>query len=106
MQCSAAPAPTEDGTVIVLDNRFVCTDRLRLPLDAASLRSDLTGPGSPWRQIDVVAETGSTNADLLARVRAGANVENQTTWSQTAKKVQADPLTRKPVIGARSPSCV
>ncbi|OBI72190.1 biotin--[acetyl-CoA-carboxylase] ligase [Mycobacterium sp. E740] len=49
-------------------------DPLRLPLDVASLRTGLTGAGSAWRRIDVVAETGSTNADLLARASAGADV--------------------------------
>ncbi len=29
----------------------------------------------PWRRIDVVAETGSTNADLLARAAAGEDID-------------------------------
>jgi BirA family transcriptional regulator, biotin operon repressor / biotin---[acetyl-CoA-carboxylase] ligase len=42
------------------------------PLDAAALAGLLaSGPGL-WRGVTVVAETGSTNADLLARARAGA----------------------------------
>ena len=45
------------------------------PLDAAALRDGLVGPGMPWRQLDVVAETGSTNADLLARAEAGAAID-------------------------------
>lgn len=45
------------------------------PLDAATLRDGLVGPGMPWRQLDVVAETGSTNADLLARAEAGADID-------------------------------
>jgi BirA family transcriptional regulator, biotin operon repressor / biotin---[acetyl-CoA-carboxylase] ligase len=45
------------------------------PLDAAALRDGLVGPGMPWRQLDVVAETGSTNADLLARAEAGADID-------------------------------
>jgi BirA family transcriptional regulator, biotin operon repressor / biotin---[acetyl-CoA-carboxylase] ligase len=50
-------------------------DRLRPPLDAASLRDGLTGPGLPWRRLDVVAATGSTNADLLARAAAGEDID-------------------------------
>jgi BirA family transcriptional regulator, biotin operon repressor / biotin---[acetyl-CoA-carboxylase] ligase len=50
-------------------------DSLRAPLDAAALRDGLVGPGLPWRQLDVVAETGSTNADLLARAEAGDDID-------------------------------
>jgi len=46
----------------------------RPPLDATALRDGLAGPGLPWRALDVVAETGSTNADLLARATAGADI--------------------------------
>ncbi|RAV00441.1 biotin--[acetyl-CoA-carboxylase] ligase [Mycolicibacter senuensis] len=45
------------------------------PLDANVLRDGLTGPGRPWRALDVVAETGSTNADLLARSAAGEDID-------------------------------
>ncbi len=38
------------------------------------LRDGLVGPGLPWRQLDVVDETGSTNADLLARNTAGVDI--------------------------------
>lgn len=41
------------------------------PLDEAALRAALIRPGGVWRRLDVVAETGSTNADLAARVRGG-----------------------------------
>jgi BirA family biotin operon repressor/biotin-[acetyl-CoA-carboxylase] ligase len=41
------------------------------PLDADRLRSDLVSPGGLWQRLDVVAETGSTNADLAQRARAG-----------------------------------
>jgi BirA family biotin operon repressor/biotin-[acetyl-CoA-carboxylase] ligase len=41
-------------------------------LDAARLTAALVRPGSLWRQVQVVAETGSTNADLLAASAAGA----------------------------------
>ena len=50
-------------------------DSLGTPLDAAALRDGLVGPGMPWRQLDVVEETGSTNADLLARAEAGADID-------------------------------
>lgn len=41
------------------------------PIDAEALRQRLVGAGRYWRRVDVVAETGSTNADLIARARAG-----------------------------------
>lgn len=46
-------------------------DRLGLPLDAEALRAEVTD----WRHLDVVAQTGSTNADLLARAASGADVD-------------------------------
>jgi BirA family biotin operon repressor/biotin-[acetyl-CoA-carboxylase] ligase len=46
-------------------------DTLRAPLIAKSLRYGL---GSPWRHLEVVDETGSTNADLIARAAAGENI--------------------------------
>lgn len=48
---------------------------LRPPLDAAALRDGLVGPGMPWRRLDVVTETGSTNADLLDRSAAGEAID-------------------------------
>jgi BirA family biotin operon repressor/biotin-[acetyl-CoA-carboxylase] ligase len=50
----------------------VGTDRTRPALDADHLRSGLTAP--PWTRLDVVEETGSTNADLLARSAAGEDI--------------------------------
>ncbi|MGH3070502.1 MAG: biotin--[acetyl-CoA-carboxylase] ligase [Streptosporangiaceae bacterium] len=44
----------------------------RPPLDTAALSARLVRPGGLWRDIRVVSETGSTNADLLAQARAGA----------------------------------
>jgi BirA family biotin operon repressor/biotin-[acetyl-CoA-carboxylase] ligase len=44
----------------------------RPPLDAAALGARLIRPGGLWRDIRVVSETGSTNADLLAQAQAGA----------------------------------
>src|SRR6516162_2085833 len=49
-------------------------DELRPPLDEAALRAALIGAGLGWRQLDVVAQTGSTNADLLARAASGTDV--------------------------------
>lgn len=46
----------------------------RAPLDAADLRVGTVGVGMPWRQLDVVDETGSTNADLIMRANAGADI--------------------------------
>ena len=42
------------------------------PLDLAGLRAALLAPAGPVARLDVVARTGSTNADLLAAARAGA----------------------------------
>jgi BirA family transcriptional regulator, biotin operon repressor / biotin---[acetyl-CoA-carboxylase] ligase len=47
----------------------------RPPLDAADLRHAVLVPGSVWRTLDVVAETGSTNADLIARARQGEDID-------------------------------
>lgn len=75
-------------------------DLLRAPLDAAALRSELLGTGLGWRQLDVVEQTGSTNADLAARAAEGLDIdgsvllaEHQTTgrgrhgreWSATPR---------------------
>jgi BirA family biotin operon repressor/biotin-[acetyl-CoA-carboxylase] ligase len=49
-------------------------DHLRAPLDATALRAELIGTGLGWRKLDVVEETGSTNADLLARAAAGTDI--------------------------------
>ncbi len=46
-------------------------DLSRPPLRAEPLRRALVGGGGPWTSLDVVAATGSTNADLAARARAG-----------------------------------
>ncbi|KUI19211.1 biotin--acetyl-CoA-carboxylase ligase [Mycobacterium sp. GA-1285] len=57
----------------------------RAPFDVEALREQVFGGSHAWRRIDVVAETGSTNADLIARAGRGENVagavliaENQT----------------------------
>ncbi len=49
-------------------------DALTPPLDAEALRAEVLGTESRWRQLDVVAQTGSTNADLLARAASGADI--------------------------------
>lgn len=48
------------------------SDLDRPPLSQTGLRRALIRPGSLWSSIDVVAETGSTNADLAAAATAGA----------------------------------
>lgn len=48
------------------------TDLDRPPLHAAALRRALVLPGGLWTDVQVVAETGSTNADVAAAARAGA----------------------------------
>jgi BirA family biotin operon repressor/biotin-[acetyl-CoA-carboxylase] ligase len=58
-----------------LDNSVDMTTRTVAagpPLDAAALRAALVRPGGLWRDFSVVAETGSTNQDLLAAARSGA----------------------------------
>lgn len=49
-------------------------DQFRIPLNAAALRAELIGTGLGWRRLDVVEQTGSTNADLLARAAGGADI--------------------------------
>ena len=44
---------------------------VRKPLDAAALRRAALRPGGLWRDVEVAARTGSTNADLLARALRG-----------------------------------
>jgi BirA family transcriptional regulator, biotin operon repressor / biotin---[acetyl-CoA-carboxylase] ligase len=43
----------------------------RKPLDAAALRRAALRPDGLWRDVEVAARTGSTNADLLARALRG-----------------------------------
>ncbi|MGC4893239.1 biotin--[acetyl-CoA-carboxylase] ligase [Micromonospora sp. DT31] len=47
------------------------TDLDRPPLSAARLRRALTAPNGPWHRLEVLAETGSTNADVVAAARSG-----------------------------------
>jgi BirA family transcriptional regulator, biotin operon repressor / biotin---[acetyl-CoA-carboxylase] ligase len=57
------------GTV----SRSPYTDLDRPPLNERALNRALVRPGGLWRQITVVAETGSTNADLAEAARDGAD---------------------------------
>jgi BirA family biotin operon repressor/biotin-[acetyl-CoA-carboxylase] ligase len=52
------------------DNPY--TDLERPPLNPAALRRALVVPGGLWTELVVVAETGSTNADVASAARAGA----------------------------------
>lgn len=68
------------------------------PLDAPSLRDALAGADRPWRRLDVVERTGSTNADLLARAGAGEDIagavliaEHQTTGRGRNGRVWSSP---------------
>jgi BirA family biotin operon repressor/biotin-[acetyl-CoA-carboxylase] ligase len=49
------------------------SDLDRPPLDPRFLQGRLVRPGSLWTQIDVLAETESTNAVVAAQARAGAS---------------------------------
>jgi BirA family biotin operon repressor/biotin-[acetyl-CoA-carboxylase] ligase len=44
----------------------------RVPLDQAALRAAIIRPGGLWRDITVVASTGSTNTDLAAQAAQAA----------------------------------
>jgi BirA family biotin operon repressor/biotin-[acetyl-CoA-carboxylase] ligase len=48
------------------------TDLERPPLDERALARALVRPGGLWREIEVVAATGSTNADLVVAAGQGA----------------------------------
>ena len=56
MTAASTPVPAED----------------RAPLSAPALRGELARQRARWRDVRVVSETGSTNADLLADARNGA----------------------------------
>lgn len=47
----------------------------RAPLDVAALREQVCSGSPTWRRIDVVGETGSTNADLIARAGRGEDID-------------------------------
>ncbi|MEV4636255.1 biotin--[acetyl-CoA-carboxylase] ligase [Actinoplanes sp. NPDC049548] len=48
------------------------TDLDRPPLSARALQRALVVPGGMWHRVDVVGETGSTNADVAEAARNGA----------------------------------
>lgn len=50
-------------------------DDFRAPLNAQSLRDAVLDPQSPWRRLDVVTATASTNGDLVARAMAGEDID-------------------------------
>jgi BirA family biotin operon repressor/biotin-[acetyl-CoA-carboxylase] ligase len=91
-------------------------DLSRPPLSAAALQRALVVPGGLWTEVRVVAETGSTNADLAELARAGAPeglvlvAERQTagrgrlgrTWTAPARAaVTVSVLLRPPVPASR-----
>lgn len=63
-------------------------DSLRPPLDAAALRDGLVGPGMPWRRLDVVDQTGSTNTDLLARAEGGTDIDGSVLLAEYQNAVE------------------
>lgn len=63
----------------------MAADTRRAPLDIRALRSEIIGSEGPWRQLDVVAETGSTNADLLARSAAGHDIDGSVLLAEYQK---------------------
>lgn len=46
----------------------------RIALDETALITACAIPGPMWRRLDVIAEAGSTNADLIARASAGEDI--------------------------------
>jgi BirA family biotin operon repressor/biotin-[acetyl-CoA-carboxylase] ligase len=49
----------------------------RQPLDLADLTNRVAVTGQLWRRIEIVEETGSTNADLLAVAAAGESIDGR-----------------------------
>lgn len=50
-------------------------DDERAPIDAVALSDQVQDSSPVWRRIDVVRETGSTNADMLARAERGEDID-------------------------------
>ncbi len=65
--------PTKAPSVMRPVNAIVLHD-LRAALTVAG-RSDQANLAPPWHQLDIVAETGSTNEDLLAHLAAGEVID-------------------------------
>ncbi len=63
------PAP---GRATMISTMTDIQDPARSPLSDAALTGQIVRPGGLWREVSVVARTGSTNADLAAGARAGA----------------------------------
>jgi len=60
-------------TTLRYELKTMSDDTAALPsLDLTEISAGLVHPGSLWREVRVVAETGSSNADLLAAAVAGA----------------------------------
>ena len=68
------------------------SDPQRPALDRSPLRDALVGPGLPWRQLEVVDETGSTNADLLARAAAGVDIDGVALVAEYQRRKEAGTL--------------
>ncbi|ULE33621.1 biotin--[acetyl-CoA-carboxylase] ligase [Mycobacterium sp. IDR2000157661] len=51
----------------------------REPLDQRALNDALT---PPWRRVEIVAETGSTNADLLSRAAGGEDIDGTVRFAE------------------------
>src|SRR6516225_8719789 len=65
------PAATGDDSSLSIETMSDDMGDL-LSLDLTGITNALVRPGGLWREVRVVAETGSTNADLLAQAGAGA----------------------------------
>ncbi len=78
-------------------------------LDEAGLRARVLTPGGFWSALDVVAETGSTNEDLLAAARSGAAhgtvlaAEAQTRGRGRQGRRWTSPAGRPDVLGPAAP---
>jgi BirA family biotin operon repressor/biotin-[acetyl-CoA-carboxylase] ligase len=59
------------------------TDSSRAPLNVDALRDGVLVPESPWRRLDVVTTTGSTNGDLAARALAGEDIDGAVLIAET-----------------------
>ncbi|OON81456.1 biotin--[acetyl-CoA-carboxylase] ligase [Streptomyces tsukubensis] len=66
------------------------SDLERPPLNATSLRRALVREGSLWTSLDVVASTGSTNSDLVARAATTAEGAVLVAEEQTSARGRLD----------------
>jgi biotin-[acetyl-CoA-carboxylase] ligase BirA-like protein len=74
VQTAGQPEPSRAGSYprLTMGMNRVPATAAGPPLSAAALQAALVRPGSLWREVHVVAETGSTNEDLLAAAGRGA----------------------------------